>query len=476
MRDKVREQAIEKIGCSPAFYSNLIKQEGNSTVRKEGRTLDRLAIDGGYPVRVQPLPLEFPGVHYMGEDEIEAAIRIVSSRSLFRFYGVDLQKEVETFESEFAQFLGVSHALSVSSGTGALNTALSALGAGPGQEIIIPAYLWVSVASAVVSHGAIPVLADIDDTFCLDPNSIEERITPRTSGIIVVHMSGVPADIERIQQVARRHSLFLLEDCAQCCGGSVEGRKVGTFGDMAAFSFQMNKNMTSGEGGSVVTNDDRLYRRAFACHDLGYARDQAGRLSFSDLDYCLWGEGYRLDELRAALLRVQLKKLPKIIERMRHSKYRIRHALERFPQVRLRRIIDPLGDTGCFLITTYPNAEFAKTVNRALRAEGIVTSPQGLNNVVMTDWGLHIYYSIASLVNQTSVDGRGFPWKLAENAGSQYSYEKGACPVADSLFERSIIVAIPSCLTEHDEDDIITAFEKVLREIVPSSRARDNGE
>ncbi|HUY14558.1 MAG TPA: DegT/DnrJ/EryC1/StrS family aminotransferase [Terriglobia bacterium] len=431
-------------------------------MRKEDRTLDKLAIEGGTPVRTEPLPLEFPGVHHMGDDEIEAAIRILRSRSLFRFYGVDLQKEVETFESEFAQFLGISHALAVSSGTGALNTALSALGVGPGQEIIIPAYLWVSVASAVVSHGAIPVLADIDNTFCLDPNSIEERITPRTTGIIVVHMSGAPADIERIQQVARRHALFLLEDCAQCCGGSIHGRKVGTFGDMAAFSFQMNKNMTCGEGGCVVTNDDRLYRRAFACHDLGYARDQAGRLSFSDLDYCLWGEGYRLDELRAALLRVQLKKLPRIIEGMRHSKYRIRHALERFPQVRLRRIIDPLGDTGCFLITTCPNAEFAKTVNRALRAEGIVTSPQGLTNVVMTEWGLHLYYNIASLVNQTSVDGRGFPWKLAENAGSQYSYGKGTCPVADSLFECSIILAIPSCLTERDEDDIITAFEKVL--------------
>jgi dTDP-4-amino-4,6-dideoxygalactose transaminase len=460
------ELAIEKIGCSPAFYSNLIKQEGNSTVRREGRTLDRLAIDGGYPVRAQPLPLEFPGVHHMGEEETEAAIRILRSRSLFRYYGLDLQKEVETFESEFAKFLGISHALAVSSGTSALNTALSALGVGPGQEIIIPAYLWVSVASAVVSHGAIPVLADIDDTFCLDPNSIEERITPRTSGIIVVHMSGAPADIERIQQVARRHALFLLEDCAQCCGGSVHGFKVGTFGDMAAFSFQMNKNMTCGEGGCVVTNDLRYYRRAVAAHDLGFARDDQGRLSTADAEVCMWGSGCRLDELRAALLRVQLKKLPGTVSNMQRSKYRIREALKHFRSVELRRIIDPAGDTGCFLITTYPSAAIAKTVNRALRAEGVVTSPQGITNIVMTDWGLHIYYNIPSLVNQASVDGRGFPWKLAENAGSQYSYEKGTCPVADSLFERSIILAVPSCLTASDEDDIINAFEKVLRAIL----------
>lgn len=398
----------------------------------------------------------------MGEEEIEAAVRVLRSRSLFRHYGIDLQKEVEAFESEFAEFIGVSHAVAVSSGTGALNVALSALGVGPGQEVIVPAYMWVSVAAAVVNHGAIPVLADIDDTFALAPAAVEAQITSRTAGIIVVHMSGAPANVKAIQEVARRHDLFLVEDCAQCNGGSVDGRRVGTFGDLATFSFQMNKNMTSGEGGCVVTNDPRLYRRAFACHDLGYARDDQGRLNFSDTDSCLWGQGYRLDEIRGAVLRVQLKKLPKIIGRMHRSKYRVREALKKFPQVRLRRIVDPAGDTGCFLITTYEDPEIARSVNRALRAEGIVTHPQGISNIVMTEWGLHLYYNIPSLVGHSSVDGRGFPWKLAENAGLERRYDKGTCPVADSLFERSIILAIPSCLTERDEDDVIRAFEKVI--------------
>ena len=118
--------------------------------------------------------------------------------------------------------------------------------------------------------------------------------------------------------------MFLLEDCAQCAGGSIDGKKVGTFGDMAIFSFQMNKNMTSGEGGCVVTNDERLYNRAVACHDTGYARDSDGRALFDDLDLCLWGRGYRMDEIRASILRVQLKKLPKVIAHMHDSKYRIR--------------------------------------------------------------------------------------------------------------------------------------------------------
>lgn len=428
---------------------------------------ERLAIDGGTPVRSEPLPLEFPGIHHMGEEELDAAKRLLTSRSLFRYYGIDLRHEVDQFESEFASFIGVKHALAVSSGTGALQTALSALGVGPGQEIIVPAYMWVSVVAAVVNQGAIPVLADIDETFCMAPAQLERQITDRTKGVIVVHMSGAPANIRAIRDITRKRGLFLLEDCAQCNGGTVDGERVGSFGDMAAFSFQMNKNMTAGEGGCVVTNDDRLYRRAFACHDMGYARDEGGRLIFSDPDLCLWGKGYRLDELRGALLRVQLRKLPRIIENMRRSKYRIRKALEKFSQVNLRRIVDTKGDTGCFLITSFADAATAKRVNQALRAEGIVTSPQGVSNVVMTDWGLHLYYNIASLVKQTSVDGRGFPWKLAENAGSKVCYDKGTCPVADSLFERSVILPIPSCLTKRDEDDIIHAFDKVIVALLP---------
>src|SRR5215472_3141226 len=421
-----------------------------------------LAINGGAPVRTEPLPLEFPGVHHMDEAEVQAAMRVVRSRSLFRYYGVDLQGEVAAFESEFARFLGVSRALAVTSGTGALHVALSALGVGPGQEIIVPAYLWVSVVAAVTNLGAIPVLADVDETFSLDPIDVQRRITPRTTGIILVHMSGAPADAPTIVNVAREHKLFLLEDSAQCAGGSIAGKKAGTFGDMAIFSFQMNKNMNSGEGGCVVTNDQHLYQRAVACHDTGYARDPDGRAMFDDLDLCVWGRGYRLDELRAAVLRVQLKKLPTVIQSMRNSKYRIRSALKQFPQIRLRRIVDQDGDTGCFLIVTFEDAETAKNINRALRAEGIVTSSQGINNVVMTEWGLHIYYNIVSLVNKTSIDKKGFPWSLKENQDSKLNYGKGTCPVADSLFERSILLAIPSQLTERDEDQIIAAFRKVL--------------
>jgi 8-amino-3,8-dideoxy-alpha-D-manno-octulosonate transaminase len=161
---------------------------------------------------------------------------------------------------------------------------------------------------------------------------------------------------------------------------------------------------------------------------------------------------------------------------MRHSKYRIRAALATLPRVQLRRIVDPRGDTGCFLITTYPDAETARRVCTALRAEGIVTHPQGISNVVMTECGLHLYSNNVSLIRKSSVDGHGFPWSLTENAGLGNEIQKGSCPAADSLFERSILIPIPSCLTKRDEDDIFRAFQKVLSAGCESRPGQENRE
>jgi hypothetical protein len=167
--------------------------------------------------------------------------------------------------------------------------------------------------------------------------------------------------------------------------------------------------------------------------------------------------------MRGAILRVRLRKLDAIIKAMRWSKYRIRHTLEKLPGVRLRNIIDPEGGTASFLIATYASAQIAKQVNLALRAEGILTYPDGISNIVMTDWGLHLCYNILAQADRTSVDSNGFPWKLAENAGLERTCGKGTCPIADSLFEGSNLPAIPSCLKESDENDIIRTYEKVWR-------------
>jgi 8-amino-3,8-dideoxy-alpha-D-manno-octulosonate transaminase len=419
-----------------------------------------LAIHGGAPVRAEPLPLEFPGVHYMDEREVQAATRVLRSRSLFRYYGLNPQCEADQFEAEFCAFTGARHALAVGSGTGALHVALAALGVGPGQEVIVPAFLWVAIAAAVVNLGAIPVLADIDETFCLDPADLEQRITPQTRGVVIAHMSGAAGDIHGVRAVARRRRLFLLEDCAQCAGGTVGSQSVGTFGDIGVFSFQMNKNMTSGEGGCVITNDDRLFARMFASHDLGYMRDENGRLIMDDPDLLLWGRGYRMDELRAALLRVQLAKLPGTVGAMRRSKQRIRAALATMPEVKLRRLVDPSGDTSCFLLTIFRDGATAAAARDALRAEGIATHPQGVANILLKDFGFHAYYNITSLVQRTSVERGGFPWSHPANTGLGGSYGRGTCPVADDLFERTLMLPVASCLTQRDEDDIIAAMTR----------------
>jgi 8-amino-3,8-dideoxy-alpha-D-manno-octulosonate transaminase len=213
-------------------------------------------------------------------------------------------------------------------------------------------------------------------------------------------MCGAHADIVPIAALAKEKNIFLLEDCAQAVGGSVNGRKLGSFGDMAIFSFQVNKNMTSGEAGAIVTNNQALYRRAVASHDIGYSRGPTGNLLTSDDESLSWGRGCRLDELRAAILRVQLKRLPRTIEHMRASKSRICRFLERQPGIQLRRIVDPAGDTGCFLIVTFRSAEVARLVNERLHFHSITCAAQDPSTVILSDYGLHIYSNIAALVRR----------------------------------------------------------------------------
>lgn len=420
---------------------------------------ERLAIDGGTPVRTQPLPQEWCGAHLMDEKESDAVSRVCNSKTLFRYYGLDLQNEVSELEREFAAYLGVRHALAVSSGTGALQVALGALGIGPGDEVLVQGYFWVSTVGAVVRSGAIPVLVDSDNTFDIDPQDAARKITPRTKAILVVHMGGVIGRITEIVALARQHNLKVIEDCAQAAGASQNGVKAGAFGDLAIFSFQMNKHMTSGEGGMVVTGDEHLYRRAFAIHDLGYPRNEAGRLVMDDPSLQLWGIGCRMSELTGAVARVQLRKLDSITGAMRSAKLKIKQALEGV--LTFREVPDPAGDAGSFLMTVFPTREQSLKFTEALRAEGVVAARGGMYPIHMDDWGLHIYYNVASLVNKRGLSAVS-PWQMAENrASADISYAKGTCPHLDDLISRTMIFCVASILTDADVQDIIAAFKKV---------------
>lgn len=422
----------------------------------------KLAIDGGKPVRAKPLPWELPGAHWMGKEELALVSKVVKARSPFRFYGFDLQHMVDTLEKEFAKKMGAKYALAVSSATAGLHVALAALGIGPGDEVLLPGFLWVSCISAVVRLGAIPRFVDIDETFCMDPADLEKKITKHTKAVLLVHMSGAAGAVDRIAQICKKNNIKLLEDCAQCTGGSFKGKRVGTFGDIAVYSFQLNKNMTSGEGGMIITSNERLYKRCFALHDLGYARNAAGRLDFSDPEYQLWGVGTRMGELPGAMALAQLRKLDKITGAMRKAKWTIRKQLSKVPGLKFRTILDPKGDTGPFLLTLFDTPEMAKAFTKALQAEGI-KGCEGSGVCLSTDqFGLHWYYNNASLVRKTSNSPEGLPWTHPANAFAKgYTYGLGTLPNADKLSQRGCLLAIASCLTAQDIKDIVTAYKKV---------------
>jgi len=423
---------------------------------------EKLAIDGGTPVRCEPLPWELPGAHGMGRDELEMAARVIMAKSPFRYYGPDLQHMVDSLEGAFCERLGRKFALGVSSGSAALYLAFGALGIGPGDEVLLPGYLWVSCLSAVVRLGAVPKLVDIDETFCTSPADFEQKIGPRSRAALFVHMSGAPGDVDALTRIARNSGLKIVEDCAQANGASYHGQPVGTFSDIAIFSLQLNKNMSAGEGGVLICDDENLYKRAFALHDMGYARNAEGRLDSSDERFQFWGIGSRMSELTGAVALAQLRKLDATVSAMRTAKWKIRNALSEISRITFRRIVDPAGDSGPFLITMLDSPETCKKFAAALHAEGIRGPEGSMACVPMEEWGFHWHFNNLSLVNRRGVTPTGWPWNDPANAfAREYRYDRGVLPNCDDLARRSILLTIASCLTDKDIDDIIRAYRKV---------------
>ncbi|RJR34762.1 MAG: aminotransferase class I/II-fold pyridoxal phosphate-dependent enzyme, partial [Desulfobacteraceae bacterium] len=217
-----------------------------------------------------------PGFEIIGEEEKQEILDVLSRKVLFRYEFHDQRKgiyKVKEFEREFARYCGAKYALAVSSGTAALRVALAALGVGPGDEVITQGFTFVATWESVLDAGAVPVFTEVDDTFCMDPGDLEKKITSRTRAILPVHMCGGQARIQEIVKIAAKHSIPVLEDTAQSCGGRLNGKGLGTFGKAGAFSFDAVKTLTTGEGGMIVTDDEALYMRASEYHDHGHLHD-----------------------------------------------------------------------------------------------------------------------------------------------------------------------------------------------------------
>ncbi len=241
-------------------------------------------------------------------DITEAEIQAVSA--VLRTSRLSLGPQLEEFEQSLARYIGTSHAIAVNSGTSALHLCIRALGISEGDEVIVPSFAFIAVANVLRYERALPVFIDIDaQTLNLDPGKIEEAITPRTRAIIVVHTFGCPAALGEILEIARRHQLFVIEDACEALGAQFDGRKVGSFGDAGVFGFYPNKQITSGEGGMIVTNDSKV--AAFARKLRNQGRSESGEwLQHDELGY-----NYRISELNCALGATQLQRLESILER-----------------------------------------------------------------------------------------------------------------------------------------------------------------
>jgi perosamine synthetase len=277
-------------------------------------------------------------------------------------------KYVPMFESRVAEFLGVRHAISVSNGTVALHLALMALGIGEGDEVIVPALTYVASANAVVYTGAVPVFADsLYESWQIDPEDVERKITDKTRAIMVVHVYGQPCDMDRIMDIAKRHDLFVIEDCAEAFGSTYKGKKVGGFGDIAAFSFYGNKTITTGEGGMVVTNDTVLSARAAHMKDQGLAFDR-------EYWHDIVGYNYRMTNICAAIGSAQMENVEEIIERKKNLAKMYTKYLKDVP-VELPPIVPDTENTYWMVSILLPDPKDREPLRTLLNENGIETRP-----------------------------------------------------------------------------------------------------
>jgi dTDP-4-amino-4,6-dideoxygalactose transaminase len=364
-----------------------------------------------------------PGNDLIDDLEVEAVARVLRSGYLGR-YGPDddpsFGAEVLTLEKSVAELVGVRHAVAVNSGTSAIWILLSSLGIGPGDEVIVPGFTFVASMSAIVYAGATPVLAEIDDTYNLDARDVESRITGKTKAILAVHMLGAPCNLDALCDVANRHGLMLIEDACQGFGGSYRGRRLGSIGVGGAFSFNIYKTITCGDGGMLVTDSPDVYERSFALHDQGHLPLRRG-VEVGQRPFL--GLNLRMIELAGAVLNVQLGRLDQILTTLRTNKAALRSAIETVPGVHFRRLADAEGDAATHLVVALPDAASAA----AIAAD--------LGTKTLADSGWHVYSNMEHLRSRRIVSG--FARSVAE-----YVAEPGSLPVTDALLARSITLGV----------------------------------
>ena len=376
----------------------------------------KLAINGGPQCVTEPVKIKWPIVDERDAEHVAEVVR--AGRGGWCRLGLD-DGEVATFEREWAAYHDAEHALAVNNGTCAIECALSALGLRPGDEVIVPAITFVASASGVLMARGIPIFADVIPETCqIDPDDVERKITEHTAGILVVHYAGYPVDLTRIKDVAKRHGLFVVEDCAHAQGSEWEGRKVGAIGDVGTFSFQGSKAITCGEGGAIVTNRQDVYEACWAYHHIGRT------LGAAKYAHETIGPNLRLSELQAALLRTQLEKLQGQVEQRMATARIISDGLADIPGVE-PLLEDPrVTQRGYyFYIMRFDEDTWGCSKDdfvKAFRAEGVSMSSGYADTV----------YELPVFANNR-YDATGWPVLEGEGHGRITEYTDCACPNAE---------------------------------------------
>jgi dTDP-4-amino-4,6-dideoxygalactose transaminase len=366
----------------------------------------------------------------IGAEEKQALLEVIEAGYLFRYGSPDnpaFKAKVYQLEQKVAQLSGVRYAVAVNSGTTALQVALSGLGVGPGDEVIVPGYTFIASMSSVIYARAIPILAEVDRTLNLDPEDARRKITPRTKAIMAVHMLGNPARLNELRAIADEHKLLLIEDCAQAFGASYKGRPIGSIGHAGTFSFNIFKTITAGDGGMVITDDEAAYRRFFGFHDQGHSPMrmgvEVGKRPFVGLDF-------RMTELTAAVLLAQLRKLDALLSHLRANKRRFKEAIADLPGLEFREITDPNGECATLLTVFLPSEEVARKIAKALGTK------------VVADSGWHVYSNMEQILEKRTITPEGCPYTCPYYKGGEVKYWKGMLPQTDALLARAINISI----------------------------------
>ncbi len=376
----------------------------------------------------------------------------------------------EAFEQKAREIFGCKYALPTSSGTGALHSALIGVGVGPGSEVIVPAIGFFATAATVVAAKGVPVFCDVDESLCIDPAKIEACITPRTVAVAPTCVMGAVPDMDPIMEIARKHNLKVVEDCAQAPGAKYKGRYVGTIGDVGGFSISSYKIVGGGEGGLLITDDERIYERASLLAECGGLNrpDRFAPPRYPGELFC--GTNYRMSELEAAIDVVQIQKMTALVEKYNIIRNRVLSQLKTYKEIVPQKLNDPDGGGAGYMIRFYPEtAELGKNIAAALNAEGI-----GIGRFIWPsecdirgedappDW--HVYKNMFAVIQKMDSAETGCPFScpIYIEKGGKIEYSEGDCPVADDLFDRNIQIWFDPGYDEEDCRNIADGINKVL--------------